>query len=75
MYKQKKPIVTGIIILVNVLVFALMYIIGKGSEDTDTLIKFGANIPALIRGGDYYRLIASGFLHIGIIHILCNMYL
>lgn len=74
MYKQKKPIVTGIIILVNVLVFALMYIIGKGSEDTDTLIKFGANIPALIRGGDYYRLIASGFLHIGIIHILCNMY-
>lgn len=74
MYKQKKPIVTGIIILVNVIVFALMYIIGKGSEDTDTLINFGANIPALIRGGDYYRLIASGFLHIGIIHILCNMY-
>ena len=74
MYKQKKPIVTGILILVNIIVFALMYIIGKGSEDTDTLIKFGANIPSLIRGGDYYRLIASGFLHIGIIHILCNMY-
>ena len=74
MYKQKKPIVTGIIILINVIVFALMYIIGKGSEDTNTLIGFGANIPALIRGGEYYRLIASGFLHIGIIHILCNMY-
>ena len=74
MYKQKKPIVTGILILVNIIVFALMYIIGKGSEDTDTLIKFGANIPSLIRGGDYYRLITSGFLHIGIIHILCNMY-
>ena len=74
MYKQKKPIVTGVLILINVIVFVLMYIIGKGSEDTDTLIKFGANIPALIRGGDYYRLLASGFLHIGIIHILCNMY-
>lgn len=74
MYKQKKPIVTGILILVNIIVFALMYIIGKGSEDTDTLIKFGANIPALIRGGDYYRILSSGFLHIGIIHILCNMY-
>ena len=74
MYKQKKPIVTGILILVNIIVFALMYIIGKGSENTETLINFGANIPALIRGGDYYRLITSGFLHIGIIHILCNMY-
>ena len=74
MFKQKKPIVTGILILINVIVFVLMYIIGKGSEDTNTLISFGANIPSLIRGGEYYRLIASGFLHIGIIHILCNMY-
>ena len=74
MFKQKKPIITGILILINVIVFALMYILGKGSEDTDTLVNFGANIPALIRGGDYYRLISSGFLHIGIIHILCNMY-
>lgn len=74
MYKQKKPIVTGILILLNIIIFVLMYIFGKGSEDTDTLLKFGANVPALIRGGDYYRLIASGFLHIGIIHILCNMY-
>ena len=74
MYKQKKPIVTGILILINVIVFALMYIIGKGSENTETLINFGANIPSLVRSGDYYRLITSGFLHIGIIHILCNMY-
>ena len=74
MYKQKKPIVTGIIVAINIIIFALMYIIGKGSEDTETLVNFGANVPSLIRGGDYYRLIASGFLHIGIIHILCNMY-
>ena len=74
MFKEKKPIITGILILVNIIVFILMYILGKGSEDTDTLVLFGANVPALIRGGDYYRLIASGFLHIGIIHILCNMY-
>ena len=74
MYNQKKPIVTGVIVAINIIIFALMYIIGKGSEDTDTLVTFGANIPALIRGGDYYRLISSGFLHIGVIHILCNMY-
>lgn len=74
MFKQKKPIITGILILINVIVFALMYIIGKGSEDTNTLVSFGANIPSLVRSGEYYRLISSGFLHIGIIHILCNMY-
>ena len=74
MYKQKKPIVTGILIGINVIVFALMYLLGKGSEDTETLMDFGANIPILIRSGDYFRLIASGFLHIGVIHLLCNMY-
>ena len=74
MYKQKKPIVTWIIIGINVIVFALLYLIGNGSEDTKTLMDFGANIPILIRGGEYYRLIASGFLHIGVIHLLCNMY-
>lgn len=74
MFKQKKPIVTAILIIINIIVFALMYIKGKGSENTETLIKFGANIPSLIRDGDYYRLISSGFIHIGIVHILCNMY-
>ena len=24
--------------------------------------------------GDFYRLITSAFLHIGIVHLLCNMY-
>ena len=51
-----------------------MYILGKGSEDAPTLIKFGANVGALTRGGDYYRLITSAFLHIGVIHLLCNLY-
>ena len=74
MFKQKKPISTAIIVGINLIMFALMYLLGKGSEDSDTLVKFGANVPALIRGGEYFRLLASGFLHIGIIHILCNMY-
>ena len=37
-------------------------------------MNFGAVSGPLIRNGDYYRLITSGFLHIGIIHLLCNMY-
>lgn len=74
MYKQKKPIVTFSLIAINILIFILMYLIGNGSEDTRTLINFGAVSTPLIKNGQYYRLITSAFLHIGIIHLLCNMY-
>lgn len=72
--KNKKPIITIIILLLNIIVFALMYILGKGSEDTRTLINFGANYVSLTKSGDYYRLITSAFLHIGVLHLLLNMY-
>lgn len=74
-FSVKKPIVTYILIGINVLVFFLMYIFGNGSTNIMTLIKFGANYPALIKIGEYYRLITSAFIHIGIIHLLCNMYI
>lgn len=74
MYKQKKPIITYLLIAINIIVFMLMYIIGNGSEDTTTLLKFGANFGLYTKAGDYYRLLTSAFIHIGIIHILCNMY-
>ena len=74
MFKQKRPIITYILIAINIIVFILMYIIGNGSEDTDTLIKFGADYAPLTKNGEYYRLITNAFLHIGVIHLLCNMY-
>ena len=52
----------------------MMYLFGNGSEDTFTLINFGANYDTLIKSGEYYRLITSMFLHIGVIHLICNMY-
>ncbi len=74
MFKEKKPTVTYLIILINLIVFGLMYVFGNGSENIDTLIKFGANYAPLTKSGEYYRLITSAFLHIGIIHLLCNLY-
>ena len=41
-FKPKKPIITVSLIIINVIVFILMYILGKGSQDAFTLIKFGA---------------------------------
>lgn len=73
-FTKKKPVVTYTLIIINILVFIAMYIFGKGSEDNLTLVLFGANYPALVRAGDYYRLITSAFLHSGLLHLIFNNY-
>ena len=73
-FSFKKPIVTYSLIFICILVFILMYVLGNGSTDNYTLLVFGANLDILTKGGDYYRLLTSMFLHIGILHLLCNMY-
>lgn len=74
MNKKDKPLVSYILIAVNIIIFALMYLIGNGSEDSQTLINFGANMGALTKNGEYFRLISCAFLHIGVLHLVCNMY-
>lgn len=73
-FSYKKPIVTYAIMGICILLFAMMYLFGNGSNDTYTLINFGANLDLLTKGGEYYRLFTCMFLHIGIMHLLCNMY-
>ena len=73
-FEPKKMIITPIIIAICVLVFIAMYIWGRGSEDTITLLMFGANFRPLVQAGEVWRLATSMFLHIGIIHLLVNMY-
>lgn len=73
-FSFKKPIVTYSLIFICILVFILMYVLGNGSTDNYTLLVFGANVDILTKNGDYYRLFTSMFLHIGILHLLCNMY-
>lgn len=71
--KYKGPYVTYILIAINVIMFAVMTAAG-GTENTDVLIKFGAKVNTLIVEGQYWRLIASAFIHIGLAHIAFNMY-
>lgn len=74
-FSYKKPIVTYVLIGICVLLFLLMYLFGKGSTDNLTLLWFGASNDTLIyEYGQYYRLFTSMFLHIGIAHLVCNMY-
>ena len=74
-FGPKKPIVTYTLIFINILVFIAMYLFGNGSEDSLTLLVFGANYrPLILDFNQYYRLLTSSFLHIGILHLLFNMY-
>lgn len=73
-FSPKKIIVTKALIVINILVFIAMYLFGKGSTNTATLINFGANSGPLVANGEIYRLLTSTFLHIGLIHLLFNMY-
>ncbi len=73
-FSEKTPYITYALIIINIIIFLLMYIIGNGSEDTRTLVDFGALSKTLVKYGDYYRIITCAFLHIGILHLLCNMY-
>ena len=74
-FSMKSPIMTYLLIAINVIVFLLMYVLGNGSTDVATLAKFGANNSvAVATYHEYYRLFTSIFLHIGFIHLACNMY-
>ncbi len=73
-FRKKIPFVTYFLIAINILVFVLMYVLGNGSENVDTLVDFGALYKPLVQEGEYYRLISCAFLHIGIFHLLFNMY-
>ena len=73
-FSYKQPIVTYIIIAICILLYIIMEIFGNGSTNNITLLKFGANLDVLVKNGEYYRLFTSIFLHIGIMHLLCNMY-
>lgn len=72
--KNKKPMITFILLTINIVIFMLMYSLGNGSEDTQTLIDFGANYVLKTKNGEYLRLILSAFLHIGVVHLILNMY-
>ena len=67
-FKPKKPIITYILIAINVLVFILSMF------NENILLNFVVNRELIVNIGQYYRLFTGMFLHSGIIHLLFNMY-
>lgn len=64
---------TIILVILNCILFIITEFYG-GSGDIFNLIKMGAKVGALIWDGEYFRLVASLFLHMGIAHLLFNMF-
>jgi len=53
--------------------FAMTWIAG-GATDLAVLVNFGANFRPLVLSGDLWRLVASIFLHAGLLHLAFNAY-
>lgn len=70
---KRKPIVTIILVVINVGLFFLLEMMGN-TDDTAFLLSKGAMYtPLVIPGGQYWRLFTCCFLHFGINHIANNM--
>ena len=67
---------TPILIFLNVLVFVVMAIDGTNiiSPEAEDLVKWGANERSLTLNGELWRLFSCIFIHIGIIHLIMNLY-
>jgi len=68
---SRRPIVTWWIVAAIVLAFALTEWVGS-SSDGFTLIRLGANMPDLVKHGEWWRLMTSVFLHVDWIHLFFN---
>jgi rhomboid protease GluP len=79
--RPSPPRVTYFLLAANVAVFIAMVIYGyvrfgtiNGTEDLRVLATFGAKINELVAAGQTWRLFTAMFLHIGVIHLLFNLY-
>lgn len=69
-FKMKYPIVTYLLIALNV----ILYIIPVLTNSYDTIINNFCVYGPLIKAGQYYRIITGAFLHGGILHLAFNCY-
>ena len=75
-FAPKKIIFTNIISLICIIMYIIVGIYGNNflNFDANILAIFGANNIILIKNGEIWRLLTCAFLHVGLIHLVVNMY-
>ncbi len=71
-FRKKDGLATKLLIILNVLLF-FVAAIGDLTSKFDLYTLLSLN-KIYVQGGDFYRLITSGFMHGNIFHLLMNMY-
>lgn len=73
---RKGNIATPLLTYINVALFVIMAICGVSliAPTGISIIKWGADFGPLTLTGDWWRTVTCNFIHIGVIHILMNMY-
>lgn len=68
--------ISPILLNINILLFILMVCYGVNVVEPtgESLLHWGANFRPITLEGEWWRLLSSCFLHIGIFHLLMNMY-
>lgn len=70
-FKKKLPIITYILIILNVLLYLVPIVLDTHNDLLNYFCLYGDYVRDY---NEYYRLITSGFLHANLLHLLVNCY-
>ena len=70
---MRRTPVTWLLIAINVAAFAVTSRLSHNQFDIEHLVRFGADAGIITLGGQWWRLVTSMFLHVGILHLASNM--
>ena len=72
----RPPVVMLSLLAINAIVFLSMVLSGVSPFDpaADALLRWGASYGPAVTHGEWWRIGAAMFLHIGVLHLLMNMY-
>ena len=70
---RRRPILTWSLLAANI-VYWLIGTVAGANNDPEVLIDFGAMFGPLVARGEYWRLLTAMFLHVGIVHLVFNVF-